>query len=89
MRGDFETPKKIYAAFRNATRSSRLCKSVEEFSHCKNLFGKANCVLPVAVEEIYGSSLERSIAYLLLRCRPCERRLKNFTALKPEIFRMS
>ena len=54
------TDKDIYAASSNATSSCRLCKSVGDSAHCKNLFGKANRVLLVAAEEIYGSSLHRS-----------------------------
>ena len=59
-----QTPKKIYVASSNATSSSRLCKSVGDFSHCKNLFGKANHALLLAAEEIYGSSLGRSELFM-------------------------
>ena len=62
-----KTPKKIYAASSNPTSSCRVCKSVGDFAHCKNLFGKANCPLPVAEEEIYGSSLQRRKSWLPLR----------------------
>ena len=75
------TLKKIYVASSNATSSSRLFKSVGDFSHCKNLFGKANHALHLAAEEIYGSSLRRSELFLHLRCRPGKRRLKNIIAL--------
>ena len=47
-----KTPKKIYVASSNTTSSSRLFKSVGDFSHCKNLFGKANHALHLAAEEI-------------------------------------
>ena len=77
-----KTPKKIwYVASSNATTPSRLFKSVGDFSHCKNSFGKANHALHLAAEEIYGSSLRRSELFLHLRCRPGKRRLKNFIAL--------
>ena len=76
-----KTPKKVYAWSRNATSSSGLCKSVGDFSHLKNLFGKANHALLLAAEEIYGSSLQSAL-YLYLRCRPCKRRLKNFIPFK-------
>ena len=76
-----KTQKKIYLASSNATSSSRFFKSVGDFSHCKNLFGKANHALHFAAEEIYGSSLGRSELFLHLRCRPGKRRLKNFIAL--------
>ena len=55
---------------------------MENFSQCKILFGKTNRALLLAAEEIYGNSLERSELFLLLRFRPCERRLKHFIALK-------
>ena len=59
-----KTPKKIYVASSNATSSSRLFKAVGDFSHCKNLFGKANRALHLAAEEIYSSSLRRSELFL-------------------------
>ena len=59
-----KTPEKIYVASSNATSSSRFFKSVGDFSHCKNLFGKANHALHLAAEEIYGSSLRRSELFL-------------------------
>lgn len=77
-----KTPKKIYVASSNATSSSRLCKSVGDFSHRKNLFGKANHVLLLAAEETYGSSLRRSEIFLHLLCRPGKRRVKNFIAFQ-------
>ena len=46
-----KTPKKIFAASSNATNSSWLCKSVGDFSHCKNLFQEANHTLLLATEE--------------------------------------
>ena len=59
-----KTPKKIYVASSKATSFSRLFKSVGDFSHCKNLFGKANHALHLAAEQIYGSSLRRSELFL-------------------------
>ena len=76
-----KTPKKIYVASSNAVSSSRLFKSVGEFSHCKNLFGKANHAFHRAAEEIYGSALRRSELFLHLHCRPGKTRLKNFIVL--------
>ena len=76
-----KTPKKVYVASSNAARSSRLFKSVGDFSHSKNLFGKANNALHPAAEEIYGSALRRSELFLHLRGRPGKIRLKNFIAL--------
>ena len=51
--------KKIYAASSKVTSSCRHCKSVGDSAHCENLFGQANRSLLVAVEEIYGSRLQR------------------------------
>ena len=67
-----KTLKKIYAASSNATSSSRLCKSVEDFSRRKHLFGKANHALLLAAEEIYGISLRKSELFMRLRCRPSQ-----------------
>ena len=75
------TQEKTYVASTNVTSSSRLFKSVGDFSHCKNLFGKANNALHFAAEEIHGSSLRRSELFLHLRCRPGKRRLTNFITL--------
>ena len=63
-------PKKICAASRNAANSDcRLCQSVGDSSHYKNLFGKANHVLLIAAEEVYSSSPQRSelLPHLLYR----------------------
>ena len=65
-----KTPKKIYVASSNVARSSRLFKSVGDFPHSKNLFGKANNALHLAAEEISGSALRRSELFLHLRGRP-------------------
>ena len=51
-----KTPKEIYVASSNATTYPGLFKSMGDFSHCKNLFGKANNALHLSAEEIYGSS---------------------------------
>ena len=59
-----KTQKKIYVASSNVTSTSRLFKSVGDFSHCKKLFGKANHALHFAAEEIYGISLRRSELFL-------------------------
>ena len=75
-----KTPKKIYAPSSNATSSCRLCKSVGDSANCKNLFGKANCMLLVAMEEIYGSFFQRSELLPHLLCRSCEKHLKSFIA---------
>ena len=77
-----QTPKKVYPASSNAPSCFRLCEAVSDSDHCRNLFGKGNRTLLVAAEKIYGSSLQRSESLPHLRCRPCERRLRNFIAFK-------
>ena len=62
--------------------SSRLCKSVGDFFHGKNWFGKSNHALLLPAEEVYGSPLWRSELFPHLHCRPCKRRLINFIALQ-------
>ena len=47
-----KTPRKMHLASSNATSSSRLCKSVGNFSYCKNLFGKANHTLLLAAGDL-------------------------------------
>ena len=66
-KGKCQTPRKIYAAPSNATNSCGLCKSVGGSPICKNLLGKANRTLLVAVEGI-SRSLQRSelLLHLLL-----------------------
>ena len=58
----------------------RLCKSVGDISHSKNLFAKNNRMLLASVEELYGSSLSQNKLLLHLVCRPCERQVNNFKA---------
>ncbi|XP_068685296.1 uncharacterized protein [Montipora foliosa] len=77
-----ETPKKIYAASSTVASSCRLCKSVVDSAHSKNLFGKPNRSLLASAEDIYGSSLQKSELLPHLLCRPCERRLNNFKTFK-------
>ena len=72
-----KTPKKIYAASSNPTSSCRLSKSVGDFAHCKNLFGKANVRCPLE---------EKRFTVVPFRgrnhCCLYERRLENFIAFK-------
>ena len=77
-----ETPKKIYAASSTVASSCRLCKSVVDSAHSKNLFGKPNSSLLASAEDIYGSSPQKSELLPHLLCRPCERRLNNFKTFK-------
>lgn len=80
--GQFNTPKKRYTSSASINTSScRLCGSVKDASHCKNLFGKTNRALLAAAEDIFDSLPCRELLPHLL-CRCCERRLKNYVAFK-------
>ena len=81
-RGQFNTPKKKYASSADINTSScRLCGSVKDATHCKNLFAKANRALLVAAEDIFNSLPCHELMPHLL-CRSCEGRLKNYVAFK-------
>ena len=78
-----QTPKKVYAPSSHVNLSCcRLCKSVGDISHLKNLFAKNNRALLASVEELYGGSLSQIELLPRLVCRPCERRVNNFKAFK-------
>ena len=78
-----QTPKKVYAPSSHVNLSCcRLCKSVGDVSHSKNLFAKNNRALLASVEELYGSSLSQNELLPHLVYRPCERRVNNFKAFK-------
>lgn len=81
-----QTPKKFYQPRNHSGSSScRLCQSVGDTSHWKNLFGKANRPLLSVAEELSGTTLPRHEFMAHLLCRPCERRLKNFKNFKETI----
>ena len=81
-----QTPKKFCEPIHSSKPSScRLCQSVGDISHWKNLFAKANRPILSAAEELCGRSLPRSDYMSHLVCRPCERRLNNFKAFKATI----
>ncbi len=75
------TPKKIYKKFFGST-ICRLCKSVTEPKHSKNLFKDLNRDILRSAESIYGEDFQRDSALPHLICRPCERRVNNFIAFK-------
>ena len=80
--GQFHTPKKKYTSSANVNTSScRLCGSVKDATHCKNLFAKANRALLAAAEDIFNCLPCHELLPHLL-CRSCERRLKNYVAFK-------
>ena len=81
-----ETPKKIYKARKSVSLSCcRLCKSVGDISHWRNLYSKGNPQLLATAEDLYGKALPRSDVLSHLVCRPCERRLTNFKNFKTTI----
>lgn len=78
-----ETPKKIYTASKSVSLSCcRLCKSVGDISHWRNLYSKGNSQLLATAEDLYGKTLPRRDVLPHLVCRPCERRLTNFRKFK-------
>ena len=55
----------------------RLCRSIGDANHRKNLFNKLNEELLRIVEQLCGHPLLRDPSLAHLLCRPCERRLKH------------
>ena len=81
-----ETPKKIYTASKSVSLSCcRLCKSVGDISHWRNLYSKGNSQLLATAEDLYGKALPRSDVLPHLECRPCEQRLTNFRKFKTTV----
>ena len=77
------TPKKFYPVVDGIDLSScRLCGSIGDSKHCKNLFKPANAVILVEVEKVHGNVLLRDKALPQLICRPCERKVNNASNLK-------
>jgi hypothetical protein len=81
------TPKKFYQSTSVSTVISRcrLCYSVGDPKHCKNLFGAANRAILRNAESVYGSELPSSIEHPHLICRPCERRVNTVIQFKQTI----
>ena len=85
MSGDniWQTLKKTYTS--PVISCCRLCGSVKDVSHCKNLFKKANEELLALAKAVFGGTLQRHELRPHLVCRPCERQLNNFQAFKEMI----
>ena len=81
------TPKKFYKSISVSTVISRcrLCYSVGDPKHCKNLFGDSNRAILRSAESFYGSELPQSSDLPHLICRPCERRLNTVIQFKQTI----
>ena len=78
-----ETPKKVYAKSNLDSKSMcRLCCSIIDPKHCKNLYNKASVNVLASAELLYGGKLLRGDSLPHLVCRPCERRLDNFMKFK-------
>lgn len=75
-----ETPKNVYEAIEAVSLScSRLCKSVGDISHRRNLYRKGNRQLLAIAENFFDNALPRSDVLSHLVSRPCEWRLKQKT----------
>ena len=79
----YNTPKKTYTS--SVISCCRLCGSVKDVLHGKNLFKKATKELLALAEAAFGGTLQRHELRPHLVCRPCERRLNNFRAFKAMI----
>ena len=76
-------PKKVYAKSNLDSKSMcRLCCSIIDPKHCKNLYNKASVNVLASAELLYGGKLLRGDSLPHLVCRPCERRLDNFMKFK-------
>ena len=78
------TPKKFRKSQSEAS-SCRLCGSVGDRSHSKNLFKKSNRELLVLAEAIMGESIPHHENLPQLLCRACERRIGHFKEFRTKI----
>lgn len=79
------TPTKIYKKTTLSTPNisrCRLCNTVQDSKHCKNLFSTANEAILQRAELIYGENIPQVHGFPHLICRPCERRLNNAISFK-------
>lgn len=79
----YNAPKKTYTS--SVISCCRLCGSVKDVLHCKNLFKKVTKELLALAEAAFGGTLQHHELRPHLVCRPCERRLNNFRAFKAMI----
>ena len=82
------TPKKFYkkrSESTGCTSRCRLCNSISDPGHSKNLFRKNNQATLRNAEIIYGGELPQNSNLPYLICTPCERRLDNAIQLKKTI----
>ena len=78
------TPKKLYKKQPDLKVISRcrLCNCVANPQYSKNLFRDSNRALLRSTEDIFGGELTRDSSLPYLVCRPCERRVMNFSQFK-------
>ena len=74
-----ETPKKLYKKQESKASISRcrLCNSVADPKHSKNLYRKQSETILRNAEMIFGGELRQESTLPHQICAPCERRLKN------------
>ena len=76
-----ETPKKFYRASVSTScidpASCRLCRTVGDPSHRKDILKPSNRELLKIAEQLYGHNIALDPSLPSRVCRPCERRLKN------------
>ena len=78
------TPRK-YRRSATSNSSCRLCSSVEDRSHSKNLFKSNNRELLTLARSLSGEQLLQHENLPELICRACERRLGNFKSFRVKI----
>ena len=78
------TPRK-YRRSVTSNSSCRLCGSVEDKSHSKNILKKNNCQLLTMARSLSGVQLLQHENLPELICRACERRLVNFKSFRDKI----
>jgi hypothetical protein len=78
-----ETPKKVYRKTTSNTECiCRLCCGIYDPKYTKNLYNKANARLLALAEAVFGDKLPNEDNLPRLLCRPCERKLDNFSKFK-------
>jgi hypothetical protein len=80
-----DTPKRLYKKQTESTGSisrCRLCNSVTNPNHRKNLLRAQNQTVLRNAERIYGEKLPQNDSLPHLICAPCERRLDNAIKFK-------
>jgi hypothetical protein len=60
----------------------RICCSIHDPNHTKNIYNKANVNLLALAEMVFGDKLLNKDNLPRLLCRPCERKLVNFSKFK-------